>query len=71
VAAAVVVTGPDVLTISGLSSERAVVLLTQHAIPFTEVSAHRSTLEEAYLRLTRDAVEYRATPSAVVKEDAR
>jgi len=53
-----------VLTISGISSERAVVLLTQHAIPFTEVSAHQASLEEAYLRLTRDAVEYRAVPSA-------
>jgi ABC-2 type transport system ATP-binding protein len=61
---------PDVLTISGLSSERTVVLLTQHAIPFTEVSAHQATLEEAYLRLTRDAVEYRAAGS-VPKEAAR
>ena len=29
-------------------------------MPFSEVSAHRATLEEAYLGLTRDAVEYRA-----------
>ena len=29
-------------------------------MPFSEVSAHRATLEEAYLELTRDAVEYRA-----------
>jgi len=26
------------------------------------VSAHRATLEEAYMDLTRDAIEYRAAP---------
>jgi len=51
---------PGVLLIKGLSSERAVVLLTTHAIAFTEVSAHRATLEQAYLELTGDAVEFRA-----------
>jgi ABC-2 type transport system ATP-binding protein len=59
--ATVAATGPDVLTISGISSERAVVLLTANAIPFTEVSAHRASLEEAYMELTRNAVEFRAT----------
>jgi len=52
--------GSGVLTIKGITSERAVVLLTEHAIAFTEVSAHRATLEEAYLGLTGDAVEFRA-----------
>jgi ABC-2 type transport system ATP-binding protein len=33
-------------------------------VPFSEVSAHRASLEEAYLELTRDAVEYRAGTSA-------
>ena len=32
----------------------------QAAVPFSEVSAHRATLEEAYMELTRDAVEFRA-----------
>jgi ABC-2 type transport system ATP-binding protein len=31
------------------------------AVPFSEVSAHRATLEDAYLELTRDAVEFRGT----------
>jgi len=57
---AVVDKAPGVLTISGLPSERAVILLSRHAIPFTEVSAHRATLEEAYLRLTGDAAEFRS-----------
>jgi ABC-2 type transport system ATP-binding protein len=52
--------GPGLLTIRLISAERAAGLLTRTAIPFTEVSAHRATLEEAYLRLTSDAAEYRA-----------
>ena len=38
-------------------------LLSEAAVPFTEVSAHRATLEEAYMELTRDQVEFRATPA--------
>jgi ABC-2 type transport system ATP-binding protein len=52
--------GSGVLTISDLSSERVVALLAGHAIPFSEVTAHRATLEQAYLELTRESVEYRA-----------
>jgi ABC-2 type transport system ATP-binding protein len=62
--AEVAATGPDVLTISGLSSERIVALLSGNAIPFAEVSAHRASLEEAYMELTRDAVEFRASREA-------
>ena len=58
--AEVAATAPDVLTIKGLSSERTVAALTADRVPFTEVTAHRATLEEAYMELTRDAVEYRA-----------
>jgi ABC-2 type transport system ATP-binding protein len=53
-------TARDVLAVSGLSSEQVVALLTADHVPFTEVSAHRATLEEAYMELTRDAVEFRA-----------
>ena len=35
-------------------------LLGESSVPFSEVSAHRATLEEAYMELTRDAVEFRA-----------
>jgi ABC-2 type transport system ATP-binding protein len=58
--ATVAATAPDVLTISNISAERTVALLTANAVPFTEVSAHRATLEEAYMELTRNAVEFRA-----------
>jgi ABC-2 type transport system ATP-binding protein len=58
--AEVAATGPDLVTVSGLPSERIVVLLNQNAIAFAEVSAHRASLEEAYMELTRDSVEFRA-----------
>ncbi len=59
--AIVAATGPDALTISGLPAEKVVTLLTESAVPFAEVSAHHATLEEAYMELTRDAVEFRAS----------
>jgi ABC-2 type transport system ATP-binding protein len=58
--ATVAATASDVLTIANLSSERTVAALTAAHVPFSEVSAHRATLEEAYLELTRDAVEFKA-----------
>jgi ABC-2 type transport system ATP-binding protein len=61
--ATVAAAGTDLLLIKGLSPERTVAALTGSRIPFSEVSAHRATLEEAYLELTRDAVEYRAEPA--------
>jgi len=54
----------DTLTVSGLTSERVVAVLSGAGVPFSEISAHRATLEEAYMELTRDAVEYRAAESA-------
>jgi ABC-2 type transport system ATP-binding protein len=64
--AGVAATGRDTVTVSGLPADRIVALLTQGAVPFSEVSAHRATLEDVYLELTRDAVEFRAaTPTEV------
>jgi ABC-2 type transport system ATP-binding protein len=62
--ATVTATGPDVLTIEGLDPEHVVATLTANGVTFSEVSAHRATLEEAYLELTRDAAEYRAGEAA-------
>jgi ABC-2 type transport system ATP-binding protein len=58
--ATVATAGPGILTISGLPAQRVVELLGQNSVPFSEVAAHRATLEQAYLELTRDAVEFRA-----------
>ncbi|HSZ39180.1 MAG TPA: ATP-binding cassette domain-containing protein [Trebonia sp.] len=64
--------GGGVLTVSGLPAERITALLGAHKVPFSEVTAHRATLEAAYMDLTRDAVEYRAeTVGGDAKEAAR
>jgi ABC-2 type transport system ATP-binding protein len=54
------ITGPDTLTVTGLPSSRVIELLNSAGVPFSEVSAHRATLEEAYMELTRDSVEFSA-----------
>ncbi|MEW9528243.1 ABC transporter ATP-binding protein [Microbispora sp. NPDC049125] len=59
--ATVTASGQGALTVSGLGAGEVVALLGAGAVPFSEVSAHRATLEEAYMELTRDAVEFRAT----------
>jgi ABC-2 type transport system ATP-binding protein len=58
--AEVTATGSGVLTIAGLTSEKTVAILTSRAVPFSEVTAHRATLEQAYMELTSQSVEYRA-----------
>ena len=58
----VTATGPGALTVSGLAAEEVVARLG--GVPFSEVAAHRATLEEAYMELTRDAVEYRGAEAA-------
>ncbi|WP_425455209.1 ABC transporter ATP-binding protein [Allorhizocola rhizosphaerae] len=52
--------GVGVLSVSGLATDAVVALMNANGIGFSEVSAHRATLEEAYLELTRDAVEFKA-----------
>jgi ABC-2 type transport system ATP-binding protein len=61
--AAVISAGPGALSVTGLTAEAVVAVLTRHGLGFSEVSSHRATLEEAYLELTRDAVEFRADPA--------
>lgn len=55
----------DTLTIAGLGSEEIIGVLTESSVPFSEVSAHRATLEEAYMELTREAVEFRGATQDV------
>ncbi|MEU4161982.1 ATP-binding cassette domain-containing protein [Actinoplanes sp. NPDC026670] len=52
------------VTVSGLEPDRVIAALSARAVPFSEVAAHRASLEDAYLELTRDAVEYRASEAA-------
>jgi ABC-2 type transport system ATP-binding protein len=65
------VTGPDTLTVAGLSAGDVIAALNAAGVPFTEVAAHRATLEDAYLEITRDSVEFRAAPGASAAEVAR
>ncbi len=58
--ATVAVTGPQALTVHGMSGEQVAAALGAAAVPFAELSPHRASLEEAYMELTREAVEYRA-----------
>jgi len=69
--ATVAATDRDAVTVTGLAAERVVTLLGESAVPFSEISAHRATLEEAYMELTRDAVEFRAVPAEVAGEAAK
>jgi ABC-2 type transport system ATP-binding protein len=62
--ATVAVTDVDLLTVAGLTSQQIVNLLSESAVPFSEIAAHRATLEEAYMEITRDAVEFRAPGEA-------
>ena len=56
---------PGLLTVRGLPAEQIVAVLTAAGLAFSELAPHRATLEEAYLELTRDAVEYRAAAPGV------
>jgi ABC-2 type transport system ATP-binding protein len=64
-------TGPDTLTVAGLSSERIVATLTHHQVAFSELSAQRVSLEDAYLQLTRDHADYLAQPALGTSEGGR
>ena len=50
----------ETLTVAGLPAERVVALLGERGLPVMEVAQHRASLEEAYMELTRDALDYEA-----------
>jgi ABC-2 type transport system ATP-binding protein len=52
--------GPGALTVAGLPAAGVVAVLSEAGVPFSEVATQRVSLEQAYLELTRDAVEYHA-----------
>jgi ABC-2 type transport system ATP-binding protein len=57
--ATVAATDRDAVTVSGLPAERVIEVLSSRGIPFSEVAQHRASLEEAYMELTREAVEFK------------
>ena len=54
---------PDVMQIAGLTAEHIGTIAWQHQIPVYELTAQQATLEEAFMTLTNDSVEYRSTDS--------
>jgi ABC-2 type transport system ATP-binding protein len=67
--ATVAVTDREALTVSGLAPEHIVALLGAAGLPFSEVTPHRASLEEAYMELTGGAVEFSAQPVATEVRD--
>jgi ABC-2 type transport system ATP-binding protein len=50
----------DTLSVAGLEAARIAELAAEHGLRLTELAPQRATLEEAFIRLTRDAVEFSA-----------
>ena len=53
-------TGPDVIEITGMDSAEVGRLAAAHGIALSELIPVRASLEEAFMELTRDSVEYQA-----------
>ncbi|MDM7854163.1 ATP-binding cassette domain-containing protein [Cellulomonas alba] len=64
--ARVTIAGGDGVVVEGLPGDRVAALLGTAGIAFTELRRYRASLEEAYMALTRDAVEF-----AAAEEDGR
>ncbi|MBO1333569.1 ATP-binding cassette domain-containing protein [Streptomyces sp. VRA16 Mangrove soil] len=58
--ATVAMNGPESLTVTGLPAQRVAELLGAQAVPFSELTRHRATLEEAYMELTASTTEFAA-----------
>jgi ABC-2 type transport system ATP-binding protein len=65
--ATVAASGSGVWTVTGLPADRVVSLLSAAGVPFSEVSAQRATLEQAYVELTRDAVEFHGATAEALR----
>jgi ABC-2 type transport system ATP-binding protein len=50
----------ETLSVAGLDAARIADLAAEHGLRLTELAPQRATLEEAFVRLTRDAVEFSA-----------
>jgi ABC-2 type transport system ATP-binding protein len=57
--------GHDVLEVTGLSADRIADLMADHGLRVRELTPHKASLEDAYMQLTRDAVEYSAATNDV------
>jgi ABC-2 type transport system ATP-binding protein len=51
-------TGADALVVTGLQPERIAALVSEHGLRLDELYRGRATLEDAFIDLTRDAIDY-------------
>jgi ABC-2 type transport system ATP-binding protein len=58
--ATVVSNGDDALEVTGLDAERLAVLLAGSGVRLRELTPHRASLEDAFMQLTSDAVDFEA-----------
>ena len=56
---------PDVLGVDGLTAEHIGTIAWQNQIPVFELTVQQASLEEAFMTLTNDSVEYRSTDATV------
>jgi ABC-2 type transport system ATP-binding protein len=61
----VTITSPEagMLEVSGTTAEHVGAVAFRNGLPLYELSPRRASLEEAYMNLTQDAVEYRSEPT--------
>jgi ABC-2 type transport system ATP-binding protein len=52
---------PDVLEVDGLTAEIIGAIAWRHRVPIFELTVRQASLEEAFMTLTSDSVEYRST----------
>ncbi|MBW8698795.1 putative ABC transporter ATP-binding protein YxlF [Streptomyces sp. MBT84] len=57
---------PGVLQVTGLSSDRIGRLAAEHGVALAELTPQQASLEEAFMELTRDAVEYQAPDARLI-----
>ena len=56
-------TGPDLLDVTGTTTEQVATVAAGAGVPLFELAPVQASLEDAYLQLTGDAVEYRSAPA--------
>jgi ABC-2 type transport system ATP-binding protein len=61
---------PDVLGVDGLTAEHIGTIAWQNQIPIFELTVQHASLEEAFMTLTNDSVEYRSTDTASLTSTA-
>jgi ABC-2 type transport system ATP-binding protein len=61
---------PDVLGVDGLTAEHIGTIAWQNQIPIFELTVQQASLEEAFMTLTNDSVEYRSADTTVATGSA-